>query len=204
MRPMRFSWVAALALVVVGCGGAGDSDAPARGASEAPVPVKEDAHGAVLGQLQPHWTAAAQPDRALLTEMVSAGAVVFSLRPAAEDPFPEEAYVRSLGGRFLRLPMPHGGELDVQLRTRFYELADSLTRTRVPVLLHCHSGNRVGALWSLYLVEHRHMPAQDAILRGRRLGMTSEEKYVREVLSGLPDVHLELVPPIDPDADLGC
>jgi uncharacterized protein (TIGR01244 family) len=54
-----------------------------------------------------------------------------------------------------------------------------------PVLLHCHSANRVGAMWALYRASTG-VPAEIAIQEGRTVGLKpSREGAVREQL-GLP------------------
>jgi uncharacterized protein (TIGR01244 family) len=54
-----------------------------------------------------------------------------------------------------------------------------------PILLHCHSSNRVGAMWALYRAAAG-VPAEIAIQEGRTVGMkSSREGAVREQL-GLP------------------
>lgn len=50
-----------------------------------------------------------------------------------------------------------------------------------PVLVHCASGNRVGALLTLMSVENG-VPVEDALELGRQAGMTRLEAPVRELL----------------------
>jgi len=42
--------------------------------------------------------------------------------------------------------------------------------TYFPLLIHCGSANRVGAIWVLYLV-HRGIPISIAVEEGRTIGM---------------------------------
>jgi uncharacterized protein (TIGR01244 family) len=96
----------------------------------------------------PGVTSAGQPDREALAELADEGYVtVIDLRGENEDRgFDEAEAVEELGMRYVSLPVI--GPDDVN-----YENAaalDSLIRDASgPVLIHCGSGNRVGALLSL-------------------------------------------------------
>ena len=49
------------------------------------------------------------------------------------------------------------------------------------MLVHCASGNRVGALIALSAADEG-VPVEEALARGRAAGMTSTEARVRELL----------------------
>jgi protein tyrosine/serine phosphatase len=51
----------------------------------------------------------------------------------------------------------------------------------LPVLVHCHSANRVGAMWALYRAS-KGVPPAVAVEEGRTAGLKSREKAVREKL----------------------
>ena len=55
-----------------------------------------------------------------------------------------------------------------------------------PILLHCESSNRVGAMWALYRAS-KGVPNEIAIEEGRQVGLkTSREPAVREMLGMEP------------------
>ena len=61
------------------------------------------------------------------------------------------------------------------------ELRSLLQDAKGPVLVHCASGNRVGALIALSAADEG-VPVEEALARGRAAGMTSTEARVRELL----------------------
>ncbi len=107
----------------------------------------------------------AAPDRGITT--------VINLRSQPEVAsleFDERAVVESMGMRYVSIPITSA--------TFGTEQADNLhkqlRKTPGPVLLHCGSSNRVGALWALYLNRHRNTDADEAIEIGKQAGMRSE------------------------------
>jgi uncharacterized protein (TIGR01244 family) len=56
---------------------------------------------------------------------------------------------------------------------------------RLPVLIHCASANRVGALWAAYRVLHENAALEDALREGRDIGM--KPVLEERVLSMLQD-----------------
>lgn len=85
--------------------------------------------------------------------------------------FDEAAIVHELGMNYVFLPIT----LDTFSISQADELHEVLKHTREPVLLHCASSNRVGAVWALYLVRHRDVPVEQAIAMGMSAGMRSEK-----------------------------
>jgi len=99
--------------------------------------------------------------------------VVVNLRSAGEVAaleFDEPALVAQLGMRYVSIPVTSatfGPSHADRLKT-------VLSETPGPVLIHCASSNRVGAVWALYLYRHRDVPLADAIEHGRSAGLSSE------------------------------
>ncbi len=85
--------------------------------------------------------------------------------------FDERAIVERLGIEYVAIPItPKSfGPPDAEI------LREVLSKTPGPVLIHCKSSNRVGALWAMYLHRHRGVPLDDAIKLGRRAGLRSEK-----------------------------
>ncbi len=84
--------------------------------------------------------------------------------------FDEAALVRELGMEYVAIPVTPAtfGPSDAD------DLKEVLSRTTGPVLLHCGSSNRVGAVWAMYLHRHRGVGLDEAIELGRKAGMRSE------------------------------
>ncbi len=103
---------------------------------------------------------------------------VIDLTPDDETPgFDEANAVRSVGIDYSNLPI--GGAADL---TRNNVIAfDQLLRTAErPVLVHCASGNRVGAMAALRAAWVDNKSAEDAIAIGKTWGLKGLEPQVRE------------------------
>src|SRR5579884_3178611 len=89
---------------------------------------------------------AGQPDRAGLTRAKAAGIRhVINLRPAAEDPsFDTAAEARAAGLDYHALPVAGAADFTLDTVKRFDAMLG--TTAGAPTLIHCASGNRVGAL----------------------------------------------------------
>lgn len=88
---------------------------------------------------------------------------------ASRVDFDEPALVGELGMGYVSIPVTPKS-LAVADADR---LRAVLSSTPGPVLIHCASSNRVGALWASYLHLHRGVGLDDAIERGRKAGMRS-------------------------------
>lgn len=107
-------------------------------------------------------------------------ASVINLRPAAETPgWDEDAQVRAAGLAYRCLPVAGAPDLGPDLVRSFDELLDTLP---APVLVHCASGNRVGALYALRAGWLNGAGAEQAIALGRAAGLTTLEPAVRAAL----------------------
>ncbi|PJJ99520.1 hypothetical protein CO641_06175 [Lysobacteraceae bacterium NML91-0213] len=102
---------------------------------------------------------------------------VINLAPAAETPgFDEAAAVRAAGMRYDTLPIAGAGDLDREAVVAFDRLlqdADGQT------LVHCASGNRVGALAALRAAWLHGAGEEAAVEEGRRWGLRGLEGEVR-------------------------
>lgn len=102
---------------------------------------------------------------------------VIDLTPDAETPdFDEAAAVHAAGLAYSNLPLR--GPMDL---TRDNALAfDALVRgAKRPVLVHCASGNRVGAMAALRAAWVEGKPAEEAIAIGKAWGLKGLEDEVR-------------------------
>ncbi|MDH4047750.1 MAG: sulfur transferase domain-containing protein [Gammaproteobacteria bacterium] len=121
-----------------------------------------------------------QPNADALKIAADAGyAAVIDLRGTDEDRgLDEQSAVEALGMKYISLPIADKAAVN-------YSNAEELDRLLAdfdsPVLVHCGSGNRVGALVALRERLHGATEA-DALEAGRAAGLTSLEPLVRERL----------------------
>jgi uncharacterized protein (TIGR01244 family) len=132
-----------------------------------------------------------QPDEAMLQQAADAGVrVVLNLRPESEDAevdFDEAALAGELGMSYLRLPIraPEDFTLEnVQTFNGFLELIGDQ-----PALMHCSSGNRVGAMIALRAGLLEGADTEAAIEQGKAWGLTRSEEAVRAQLEAAAERH---------------
>jgi len=123
-----------------------------------------------------------QPTQEQLGVLADAGIKhVISLRTPGEIDWDEGALVQSNGMEFHSLPVsgrtgvtPGNAESLEQLLARL---------DGQPVLVHCGTSNRVGALKAVTARETRGASIEDALAVGRQWGLTGMEERVRGILS---------------------
>jgi uncharacterized protein (TIGR01244 family) len=126
------------------------------------------------------FVASGQPDAAMLQAISEAGfSAVVDMRASDEERgFDERKEIERLGMAYVLLPI--GSADDITLDNAAV-LDQILAENKGPVLLHCASGNRVGALYALR--EKLHGASNDeALAVGKAAGMTRLELVVRERL----------------------
>jgi len=95
--------------------------------------------------------------------------------------FDEPALVAELGQKYVTIPiMP-----DTFSKEDVARFANAVENVDAPVLVHCASANRVGALWAAYLNLHRGVELERAIELGRSAGLSGDSmvEAVRRVTS---------------------
>ena len=130
-------------------------------------------------------TSAGQPDQAALRVFADSGYVaVIDLRGANENRgFDESSAVDSLGMEYVTLPIDSPEAMNFDNAAKLSALIDSFDG---PVLVHCGSGNRVGALLALRK-KLQGASDEEALAHGRDGGMTSAEPLVRQRLAEAPE-----------------
>jgi uncharacterized protein (TIGR01244 family) len=126
-------------------------------------------------------TVSGQPDKAALQVFADSGyTTVIDMRGRDEERgFEEAAFVEELGLRYVAFPIED--EADISFENA--EILDELLREHSgPVLVHCASGNRVGALLALR-ASLDGADDEDALQLGREGGLTRLEGVVRERLA---------------------
>lgn len=162
----------AVSLLFLGCASVADENVVA-------VSVEEiQSNPAVLAEHR--YISTGQPDEALLSAAKAAGYVaVIDLRTAAEERGMDEvAAVESLGMSYHLIEVAGA-------RGVTYENAKALDDVMAgidgPVLLHCRTGNRVGALLALRAGMDG-ASVEEALALGRAAGLGSLEAAVQERL----------------------
>ena len=137
--------------------------------------VAEDNVAGVSG-----FTSSGQPNEAELATLAEEGYVaVIDLRGEAEDRgFDEAAAAGAVGLEYISLPVPNADAVNPDNALKLGELLDQYDE---PVLVHCGSGNRVGALVALLEAE-RGASTDEALEAGKAAGLTRLEGLVRERL----------------------
>ena len=126
-------------------------------------------------------TAAGQPGAQGLRELADDGyAAVIDLRTAGEDRgINEQGLVESLGMDYVSLPIAGRGAINLENARKLNEILDKYDE---PVLVHCGSSNRVGALFALR-EKLNGANDEDALNFGKSAGMTSLESTVKTKLA---------------------
>ena len=135
-----------------------------------------------VGQVKPvdGVTTAGQPDAEAFKVFADAGYVaVIDIRTAGEDRgLDQAAVVQGLGMDYLQMPV--GGRDSIT-----FENAEKLDQLiglyDEPVLVHCGSANRVGALFALNVYRETG-DVDKALEAGRAAGLTRLEGVVKEVI----------------------
>jgi uncharacterized protein (TIGR01244 family) len=126
-------------------------------------------------------TTAGQPDAAALSIFADQGyKTVIDIRTEAEDRGIDEAtIIGGLGMEYIQFPIDKPEAINFD---NARELGRLIEESEGPVLVHCGSSNRVGALFAL----QKSLDGADdevALEYGREAGMTRLEVRVKEVLS---------------------
>lgn len=140
-----------------------------------------------------HWISASllvggQPDGEQLDAIHAAGIrSVINLRGQPEmdelrkKGLDEAEYVASLGLPYLHIPISGADDLDAEAARRLAAWLDD--EDHLPVLVHCASGNRVGALFAAKAFHLDGHGVGEALRLGREYGMTSLYEAMAERLS---------------------
>jgi uncharacterized protein (TIGR01244 family) len=174
-------------------------------AATAPGTVRADHHGAAHvdstaqagASLLLPITNARIPMPGLLTggqpteEQIEAAAragyrTVINMRGSGESGFDwEPEMVEKLGMKYEQLPVTGKDSLTRERIAQIDAVLDAALADG-PVLLHCASGNRIGAVLALRAAWVEGMDPEQALAYGRASGMTRTEGLTRELL-GLPE-----------------
>jgi uncharacterized protein (TIGR01244 family) len=107
---------------------------------------------------------------------------VINLRADGELPAPEQelTWVEGLGMKYFHIPVAGAEGLTLE-NTRLF--AEVLSKTEnYPLIVHCKSGNRVGALFALKAFHIDGKSKEEALLIGESAGLSSLAPVVKKVL----------------------
>lgn len=135
-----------------------------------------------LSNPQANVFASGQPTQEQLQLLASSGVKhIINLRPSSEQDWDEEAYVKSLGMEYHNIPVAGAEDVSSDNAQQLNDLLSSLDGQ--PLLVHCASSNRVGALRALTAGQTQGATLESAIATGKSWGLTSLEPAVRAKLS---------------------
>ena len=123
-----------------------------------------------------------QPSSAQLHTAKQAGyKTIVNLRPEYEHRGQvEAASVKAAGMRYIHIPVAGAEGISFKNSELLREaLADI---NNYPIMVHCASGNRVGALFALDAFRHNKLTAEQAIAVGHKSGLTGLEAVVRKII----------------------
>ena len=129
-------------------------------------------------------TAAGQPDQAAMEVFAANGyTTVIDMRgPLENRGFDEASFVAELGMDYIAFPITSGEQISFEYAAKLDEV---ISQADGPVLVHCASSNRVGALLALR-ASLAGASDKDALAHGVEGGMTSLATPVQEILSNKP------------------
>ena len=136
---------------------------------------------ALLDPVRPGLYAGGQPSAAQLRDLAAQGVrTLIDLRQPDEDRgFDETAQAEALGLRYVRIPVAGADGLDAGTIRAVHQ---ALQQSQGPVLLHCASGNRAGAVLGLVNARYEQASPEQALLLGQRAGLKSLEAATRQRL----------------------
>jgi len=190
MRIHPISLALALALTLIAPVGCSGDDTPATPATPAP-PTLADLEIPNATIPFPDVLVGGQPTVAQLESAAAVGVrTIVNLRPEKElgiydtSGRAEAAIVEHLGMRYVLIPVQGGADLNEENARRLAEALEA--PDALPAMVHCASGNRVGALFALKAAWLDGASAEAALELGLGAGMTRLEGAIREKLGAEP------------------
>lgn len=125
---------------------------------------------------------AGQPSPAQLKNAAGAGVkTIVNLCGEDECSWDEADLVKSLGMRYVNIPVCGAPDVNMESARRLHAVVDDAAN--YPMVVHCGSGNRVGALFALRAFEQEGCDLEKAIEKGKLAGLAMLEPHVRKCLS---------------------
>lgn len=180
MQPHRLRSLLCAAIVLATAAILAAVPAPAQGRRDVPSAAAVGTAVANYAPLQPGIATGGQVRPDALPMLKSLGfATILDLRSAEEQPEVEKAAAEKAGLRYVNIPIADAPPTDAQI-TAFGRMVEDTST--YPLLVHCGSGNRVGALWTIYRTRAG-VPFATALAEGRHIGLAgARESMVRQLL----------------------
>lgn len=136
--------------------------------------------------LDTHRHVSGQPSAEAIAKLPSSGiTTVIDLRPDQETPdLDERAAAEKAGLKYLLLPVAGAADLTRENVARFDQLLKDTSSENV--LIHCASGNRVGAMLALQARWVQGRSAEESLAIGKAAGMTGLTSEVEKLLRATP------------------
>lgn len=123
---------------------------------------------------------AGQISAADIAALADAGVkTVVNLRPDSEMTFDEQSAVEAAGMSYVSIPVAGAAGVTKANAAR---LSESLAGSG-PVMVHCASANRVGALFAIARFDQGGVSIDEAVAYGRARGLTTLEPLIRQSLA---------------------
>lgn len=136
---------------------------------------------------------AGQPTAEGFTEAKKAGVrTVVNLRAAAELNWDEKAQVERLGMRYVHVPIASSEAMTDEVLSRMRELLKD--KSGRPILVHCFSAGRVGAVWLAHRVLDDGLSIAAAVEEAKTVGLRREE-YIRKATDYVQRMQARSVKP---------
>lgn len=124
---------------------------------------------------------AGQPSPEQLRVAANAGVkTIVNLCVSGECGWDEAATVKELGMRYIPVPVSGAADITAANARKLHEVIEE--RANWPMVIHCGSGNRVGALLALRAFHEQGCDPETAVEKGRLAGLTMLEAHVRQCL----------------------
>lgn len=122
-----------------------------------------------------------QPTEADLTALANNGIkTVINLRGKGEfSEFNEKTKVEALGMKYIAIPIDGADGINKENLVLF----SIAIKNKNKAFVHCASGNRVGAMFALNAYYNDHANIEEAVIIGKKSGLTGLESKVRKVMS---------------------
>ena len=134
---------------------------------------------------QPDLLACGLPSEQDLQDAAKKGIkTIVNLCPVEETPPSEPGLVTELGMAYVNIPVRGPQDLTKEAAQQLASIMDDCSNH--PLLVHCRSSNRVGALIALKEYWFSGKSAEEALQQGRKAGLTMLEAGVVEIMRRQP------------------
>lgn len=178
----RSIWLLAVCSLIVYCGSPADDSAADGATSNTAADLMPNG-----AEPYPGVFVGGQPEPSQFAAASEAGVrtVINLRRPDERGTKGEQERVEALGMNYLSIPITGPDDFDEQ---NARVLSDALDQAERPVMVHCGSGPRVGALFAMRAFYVEGMTPEEALEVGRAAGMGRYEKEVKSRLESASTV----------------